>query len=203
MSEKNERKQEKAIAFKEMAELIENCHELSKLHHLKQVEIPNIIITYNNKILLLAHEFKKIGINFYDVTQCESSSIIDFQLLSIITAATHYIESYVSSLSVSKEQTDEYVASYKKPSLFKRIFKGATYAPKKSFITDQRKQDAMSFMKKYKTCNDAIYNFRLTDMATAISFYRKYAASNGVSDKDLDARVEKIHAELSLLGCDF
>lgn len=203
MSEKNERKQEKAIAFKEMTELIENCHELSKLHHLKHEEIPNIIITYNNKMLLLSQEFKKVGINFYNVKQCESNSIIDFQLLSIIAAATHYIESYVSSLSVSKEQADEYVASHKKPSLFKKIFKGATYAPQKSFLTDQKKQDAMSFMKKYKACNDAIYNFSKKDMATAISFYRKYAASNGVSDKDLDARVEKIHAELSLLGCDF
>ena len=199
MSERNERERKKAVTFNKMAEIIENCHDLLNLHHLKYGAISNIVITYSNKLLFLEHEFRSAGINFYE---CESYFVIDFQLQSIVTAAAGYLNSFISALSVSKEQADEFVASYKKPSFFKKFFTGATYAPKKSFLTPKQKQNAMLCLKKYMECNEAIYNFNLKNMDMTIEFYKNFAVNNGVSEKAFNARVEKIYSELSLLGYD-
>lgn len=210
MSEKSER--EKAITFTniresyfdKMVNIIENCDELSKLYNLKQERIPNIIITYNNKIIALEKEFKKAGIDFYDNTECESRFIIEFQLQSLIISAFNYINYYISELSVSETQANEFINSFKRPSFFERTFKGAKYAPKTSLLTPKQKQKAISFLKKYVECNNAIYSFSLKDnMEEAISLYRNCAVANGfVSDKAFNTRIEKIHSELKLLGYD-
>lgn len=210
MSEKSERERSttfsniRELSFDKMVEVIDNCNELAKLHGLNQARIPNIIITYNNKIIALEKEFKKAGIDFYDNTECESRFIIEFQLQSLIISAFNYINYYISELSVSETQANEFINSFKKPSFFERTFKGAKYAPKTSLLTPEQKQSAISFLKKYVECNDVLYTFSLKDnMEKSISFYRNYVvAQGGVADKDFNTRVEKIHSELKLLGYD-
>lgn len=210
MSEKSERERSttfsniRELSFDKMVDVIDNCNELARLHGLKQERIPNIIITYNNKIIALEKEFKKAGIDFYDNTECESRFIIEFQLQSLIISAFYYINSYMSALAVSENQANEFVDSFKKPSFFEKAFKGAQYAPKTSLLTPEQKQSAISFLKKYVECDNTLYTFSLKDnMEKSISFYRDYVVTQGgVSDKDFNTRVEKIHSELKLLGYD-
>lgn len=205
MSEKSQRETNniREKSFNKMADIIDNCQEISKLLNLEYVEIPNIVITYNNKIVFLKQEFEKMGIDFYNSQNCESRFIIEFKLQSLITFAENYIASYLSVLSISKKQLDDFVDSYKKPSFFDKVFKSVKYAPKTSLLTPEQKHDAIYFFKKYIEYNNAIYSFSLKDnMNEAISFYRDFAIENGVSDKDFDTRVKKIHCELSLLGYD-
>lgn len=206
MSEQSQ--QEKELTFKEIREkwnseivtTIENCKKLSKMVGMPFTDIPNIIITYNNKLVALEKQFSKVGIDFYDSLNCESRFVIQFELQGIIISAQNCISSYISSLTISKEQYDDFVNSFKKPSLFDQVFKGKQYAPKTSLLTPEQKNNAKSFMDKYIELNDYIQNFSVKDnIAEALQLYKVFALANGVTDSDLEKRFEKIAYEISLI----
>ena len=206
MSEQSQR--EKDFTFKQIREewnseivtTIENCKKLSKMVDMPFTDMPNIMITYNNKLVSLEKQFLKAGIDFYNSLHCESRFVIQFELQGIIISAQNCISSYVSSLTISKEQYDDFVNSFKKPSLFDQVFKGKKYAPKNSLLTPEQKADAKSFMNKYIELNDYIQNFSVKDnIAEALQLYKVFALANGVTDSDLEKRFEKIAYEISLI----
>lgn len=206
MSEQSQR--EKELTFKEIREkwnseivtTIENCKKLSKMVGMPFTDIPNIIITYNNKLVALEKQFSKVGIDFYDSVNCESRFVIQFELQGIIISAQNCISSYISSLTISKEQYDDFVNSFKKPSLFDQVFKGKKYAPKTSLLTPEQKSNAKSFMDKYIELNDYIQNFSVKDnIAEALQLYKVFALATGVAYSDLEKRFEKIAYEVSLI----
>lgn len=132
-----ESKREKEITFQrireeangKMAASIENCNIISKCLGLGEISLPNIIITYNNKIIEIEKEFTKAGIDFYDRLQCESRFIIEQKLQALIIKANDCLLKYLSTLQISKEQMEEFVASYKKPSFLKRLLKKQHISP--------------------------------------------------------------------------
>lgn len=151
MSEQSER--EKEITFKQIREewnseittTIENCKKLSEMVGMPLTDMPNIIITYNNKIVTLEKQFSKAGIDFFDSLHCESRFVIQFELQGIIISAQNCISSYISSLTISKDQYDDFVNSFKKPSLFDQVFKGKKYTPKTSLLTPEQKANGKIF----------------------------------------------------------
>lgn len=202
-----ESKREKEITFKrireessgKMLETIENCNILSKMLELGEISLPNIIITYNNKIIAIEKEFNKAGIDFYDRFQCESRFIIEQRLQALILNATNCLTKFIATLNISKEQLDEFVMSYKKPSFFERTFKGAKYEPKKCILTSAQKKVAMIYLNTFKSYNELIESFTIKDdLIEAILFGRILSTTNGITD--FDERIPKIDSEIQLLG---
>ena len=184
-----------------MSESIENCNIISKILGFGEISLPNIIITYNNKIIALEKEFSKAGIDFYDRFQCESRFILEQQLQALILQSNECLNEFISTLNISKAQVDEFVASYKRPTFFKKIFKRAKYQPKKSIVTPEQKEKAMSCLRDFKECNRKIEEFSIeNNMAEAILFSKILSEINGITD--FDKRISKINAELQQLGYD-
>lgn len=203
----NESKRVKELTFKrireesnpKMSETIQNCNNLSKSLGEGEISLPNIIITYNNKIIALEKEFTKAGIDFYDRFQCESRFILEQRLQALILKANESISTLISTLCVPTEQISEYVESHKKPTFFEKAFKGAKYQPKNSVLTPNQKEKVKSCIKDYKSYNRKIEEFSIeNDMIEAILFSRILSTLNGVTD--FDERIEKIDAELQKLG---
>lgn len=202
-----ESKREKEITFKrireessgKMLESIENCNILSKMLGLGEISLPNIIITYNNKIIAIEKEFNNAGIDFYDRFQCESRFIIEQRLQSLILDATNCLTKFIATLNISKEQVEEFVMSYKKPSFFAKTFKRAKYEPKNCILTPVQKEIAMIYLKTFKSYNDLIESFTIKDdMIEAILFGRILSTANGFTN--FDERIPKIDSELQMLG---
>lgn len=202
-----ESKREKEITFQrireeangKMLESIENCNILSKMLGLGEISLPNIIVTYNNKIIALEKEFTKVGIDFYDRLQCESRFIIEQRLQALILKSNECLSRFTSTLSIPKEQFEEFYASYKKPTFFEKTFKGVKYQPKKAILTPEQKKKAISFLHNFEECNRRIEEFSIkNDMIEAILFGRILSIMNGVSD--FDERIQKIDSELQSLG---
>lgn len=203
----DESKREKELTFKrireeaneKMSQAIQDCNKLSMCLGEGELSLPNIIITYNNKIIALEKEFTKAGIDFYDRFQCESRFILEQRLQAVILNANSCIATLFSTLSVSKEQINEYVESYKKPTFFEKTFKGVKYQPKKSVLTPEQKVTVQSCIRNYTKYNHKIENFSIEeDMIEAILFARILSTVNGITD--FDERIAKIDTELQQLG---
>lgn len=184
---------------KDMCEVIKNCSIISSTLGLGKCELPNIIIAYNNKIIELEKEFNKAGIDFYDRTQCESRFIIENKLQSLILTARLSIKKYFITVNVSESQLQEFVDSWKKPSTFDKIFKGAKFEPKRSILTPEQVETSKECISNYMSCYDKMYDFTIQDnIVEAILFYRVLAMARGVSD--FDSRIDTIDLELKKLG---
>lgn len=202
-----ESKREREITFKrirekangKMSDSIVNCNILAKSLGLGEINIPNIIITYNNKIIAIEKEFNKAGIDFYDRFQCESRFIIEQRLQAYILNATNCLTKFTTLLNISKEQVDEFVASYKKPTFIEKTFKGAKYEPKKDLLTLEQKEKARIYLSSFKSYDKFIQNFTIKDdMIEAILFGRILSTTNGITN--FDERLSKIDSELQKLG---
>lgn len=178
---------------------LKSYYELLSLHCIKCKEIPNIAITCNNKIIALENEFKQAGINFFE---SECYFVIEFRLQSIMSVAYDNLRKCVSMLKVSEDQINEFINSFKRPSFFEIVFKGAKYEPKTSLLTPEQKENVLFFVKKYIAFDNLIFSFSLKDeMENTIAFYKSVAVTNGiVTEEEFNYRFEKIFQELSLLG---
>lgn len=203
----DESKREKEITFQrireesngKMLEAIENCNIISKMLGLGEFSLPNIMVTYNNKIIALEKEFAEAGIDFYDRFQCESRFIIEQRLQALILKSNECISRFTSTLSIPKEQLKEFFDSYKKPTFFEKTFKGVKYQPKKAVLTPEQKKRAISCLRDFEECNQRIEEFSIkNDIIEAILFGRILSTINGVSD--FDERIQKIDSELQRLG---
>lgn len=202
-----ESKKEKEITFKvirekansDMVDVIQSCNSISKTLGLGNIDIPNIIIAYNNKIIELEKEFAKAGIDFYDRNMCESRLILENKLQSLILIGKSCLEKYTSSIVIHDEQANKYVQSHKKPSTFERLFKGAKYNPINSFVTPEQVENSKVYLKDYNICYNKVSDFTIKDnMVEAILFYRVLATTRGITD--FDTRIDTLDKELNKLG---
>lgn len=182
-----------------MYEVIKNCNAMTKMLSLKKSDLKNIIITYNNKIIELEKEFNKAGIDFYDRTQCESRFIIENRLQGIILTGKKYISDYISTLNIPKEQMEQFVDSYKKPSTFNKIFKGQKYQPMKCVLTPEQSKLSAELLQNYLNCCNQLSEFTIEkDIVEAILYYKVLANTLGTTD--FDSRINSIDKELQMLG---
>lgn len=205
MSEESKREREATLkvireeANDELSKTIENCNKIAMALDIGKTSLPNIIITYHNKIIAIEKDFSKAGIDYYDRLQCESRFIIEQWLNVIIIQSMTCLEKFISKTRIPKEQIEEFCDSYKKPTFFQKVFKGAKYEPKKSLMTPTQKEDAMSYLNEYKECSKKIEHFSIqNDMIEAILAGRILSTSNGFLD--FDERISKIDMELQQLG---
>lgn len=205
MSEESIREKEETFkrireqANGDMCKVIKNCAIISRNLRLGKCELPNIIIAYNNKIIELEKEFNKAGIDFYDRTQCESRFIIENRLQALILTSKSSIMNYITTLNVSESQVQEFVDSWKKPSTFDKIFKGAKFEPKRSIVTPEQVKTSKECISIYMNCYNKMYDFTIQDnIVEAILFYRVLSMARGVSD--FDSRIDTIDMELKKLG---
>ena len=186
----------------DMCEVIKNCGIISRnygLGKLDRDEMPNIIIAYNNKIIELEREFKKAGIDFFDRTECESRFIIENKLQALILKGNSCIKQFLAAVNVSEAQAQEFADSWKKPSTFDKIFKGAKFEPKHSILTPEQIATAKQCISAYVDYSNQLYNFTIQDnIVEAILFYRFLSIARGVTD--FDSRIDTIDAELQKLG---
>ena len=183
----------------EMAKIIRRCNLIEKKLSLPKHNIPNVIVAYNNKIIEIEKEFSKAGIDFYDPIKCKTRFIIENQLQSYILLAKYALNKYISIINISKEQLDAFVNSYKKPSLFAKVFKKAKYHPKKSVLNPQELLDAKLCIEECKKYYEAIYSFTLKDsIVDAILYYSILLKLNGT---DIEYEfVSSIDNELKTMG---
>lgn len=183
----------------DMCKVIENCGIISRKLQLGYYDLPNIIIAYNNKIIELEREFKKVGIDFFDRTECECRFIIENKLQALILTGKTCLDKYIAAIDVSEQQVTDFVNSWKKPSTFDKIFKGAKFEPKRSLYTPEQIATAKENISNYIDCYDKLYNFTIqNDIVEAILFYRFLAMARGVTD--FDSRIDTIDLELQKLG---
>lgn len=171
-----ESKREKEITFKrireddsiKMTETIENCNTIANLFELGELSLPNIIDTYDNKIVSLEEEFTKSGIDFYDRFQCESRFILEQRLQALILKAKEHLNTFVSICDGSSS---------------------LTYAQKKK---------AIFCIVDFKKCNRKIEEFSIKqNMIEAILFGKILSTANGFSDFDkrilkINAELQKL-----------
>ena len=178
---------------------IDNCSKLAKYFGLGQPNLPNIAIYCYNKLISLEKEFKNFGINFFDHQNCACFIIIARNFRIMLAKSDYILKNYSKILTVSKEQVKEYVDSFKKPSFFDAIFKGAKYSPRKSILTDKQIHDSKICIKEYLSYCDQIYDFSIPD-GIVESFKRYYAYSILSGKKVSDNFVSKLVSEVQKLG---
>lgn len=200
-------KKEKEITFKriredispKLTETIQNCYTLRKYLGLPDEEIPNIVVLYNNKIIEIEKEFNKAKIDFYDREKCEARFIIENRLQGAILTAKDALSNYISVFNISKQQLEDFLNSYKKPSLFERIFKGEKYEPKESLFTPQQIEKSKEYFNIYMNCYNKVRYFSIkNDIIESILYYRILAAQLHV--QNFDSRIDKIDYEIQRLG---
>jgi len=182
-----------------MCEAIKNCNIISRNLGLGNCDLPNIIIAYNNKIIELEKEFTKVGIDFYDRTQCESRFIIENKLQSLIIIGNSFIQKYIANLHVPEEQAKDFIDSWKKPSTFEKVFKKAKFEPKHSILTKEQIELSKVLTSNFMNCYNKIYDFTIQDnMVESILLYKVLATARGL--EDFDSRIDTIDKELLKLG---
>lgn len=183
----------------DMCEVIKNLNIIARNFGLKKNELPNIIIAYNNKLIELEREFTNAGIDFFDRTQCECRFIIENKLQALILLGKSYLDKYLAATYVSEAQVQDFANSWKKPSTFDKVFKGAKFEPKLSILTPEQIVKTKEATSAYIDCYNKLYEFTIRDsIVEAILFYRVLAMARGVSN--FDSRIDTIDTELQRLG---
>lgn len=183
----------------DMSEAIKNLGIIARNFGLEKNELPNIIIAYHNKIIELEKQFDKAGIDFFDRTKCECRFIIENKLQSLILSGKACLDGYLAAVKVSETQAQEFVDSWKKPSTFDKVFKGAKFEPKRSILTPEQIEKTKESISAYMDCYNKLYEFTIQDsIVEAILFYRILAMARGVAD--FDSRIDTIDSELQKLG---
>lgn len=178
---------------------IQNCNDINRSLNMPIEKIPDITTAYNNKIIELEKEFTKVGIDFYDREKCETRFIIENRLQASILLGTTALENYLSHLSVTPQQIEDFIKSYKKPSAFSKIIIGAKYKPKTSILTDKQKRKSRISLRQYLNHCNEIYNYTISDnIVESILFYKTLA--NKLGTQGFDDRIETIDTELQKLG---
>lgn len=178
---------------------IEECSSISKSLGLGQLDIPHIATYYNNKMISLEKDFANAGINFFDDRECACYVIIQRNFDILLAKSAACLNNYAKILSISKEQVEEYINSFKKPGFFDMVFKGAKYSPKKSILNDKQINDSKLCIKEYISYCNQIYDFSISDdIVEAFKQYYIFSTING--KKISDEFVSKIDTEIQKLG---
>ena len=183
----------------EMETVIENCLETRRILALSEIDIPNIVLAYNNKMILLNKDFEIANIDFFDNKTCETHYAIENYLQSLILIGKSALSRYFDSIrSITLEQAQDFVDSYKKPSTMEKFLKKKKYEPKKCILNENQAHETSEGLKNYYDAYKKLAYFTIQDdIIGAILVYKALSYGNG---RDISDRIETIDKEIQQLG---
>lgn len=190
--------------YTKLGKLIESVFDVEKYVVLdKSVDVPNIGITVNNKIVSLFHEFEKKGVSFFSEINSDDTvekpcigQIVLEHLMSLGYYSLDYINDYAAALNEIHECLLKSVDEYNHTSMFNKLFnKNRKGIP---INIPYNIREVIALKKSYNECNDKVFNYKIEEDLTQTIF--EYFLINGFPEDFDNILNEKIIPDLEKLG---
>ena len=187
-------------AIGKMNEVINNCYKIMNTLSISKRDIPNIIVAYNNRILLVEKEFKKAGIEFYDRETCETRFIIENYMQGLILLGKNALSRYIYDIShIPKKNKKDFIKVSKKAKKSHNFLKRFMKNRKHPLLSNEQLDDANNALDEYLDYYNKVADFTISnDIIQAILFYKILANTRSITD--FDNRIDKVDSELYQLG---